>query len=422
MTRSPGSFHRPATTVAGVQTDRLAVDGGTPAVTRVLPLGKGVDLIGEEEVAAVTAVLRDRSLFRYHSPRTPRRVDAFENALCDRFGCRYALATSNGTAALRAALAALDVAPGDEVIVPAFTFIATVSAVITMGAIPVFAEVDDSLTIDPVDVKAKVSGRTTVIVPVHLENVVCDMASLVAIATDSATPLLEDAAQAIGVTYDDQYAGTIGAVGACSLQQTKNITTGEGGIVLTDDDDLYVRAARFHDQGGQFVTQYRGERGPDGGTPFMGDNLRMTEIAGAIGLVQLARLPALLAAMRVNRDHISDAIGQIDGLQPRRIPDPTGAGGSSLTWYAPDGSTAHHMIDALRAEGAPAAQMYDGKPVYANPAVRARRGADPERDRCPRTEDLVARSVTIGIGPAFSQEDCEQVAAAVHKVVRHVLS
>jgi 8-amino-3,8-dideoxy-alpha-D-manno-octulosonate transaminase len=213
----------------------------------------------------------------------------------------------------------------------------------------------------------------------------------------------------------------MGALGACSLQQTKNITTGEGGIVLTDDEDLYVRAARFHDQGGQFVTQYLGARGPDRGEPFMGDNLRMTEIAGALGTVQLARLSGLLGAMRANCARVRDAVGVVDGLVPRRLPDPAGVGGSSLTWFAADADTACRLVDALRAEGAPAAQMYEGRPVYANPAVRNRRGADAGRDRCPRTEALVARSVTVGIGPDFTPQDCEQVAAAIHKVTRHVL-
>jgi 8-amino-3,8-dideoxy-alpha-D-manno-octulosonate transaminase len=404
-----------------VRSDQLAVDGGEPACTRRPPLGKGIDALGEEEIAAVTAVLRERTLFRYG--RHESRVAALEAAVSEAFGCRYVLATSSGTAALRCALAALGVGPGDEVIVPAFTFIATVSAVVSAGAVPVFAEVDDTLTLDPRDVAAKVTDGTSAIVPVHLENVVADMGAL------GGAPLLEDAAQAIGTTYRGRAAGTIGAIGACSLQQTKTITTGEGGLVCTDDEDLYIRATRFHDQGGQFVTQYRGERGPARGEPIVGDNLRMTEIAGALGVVQLGRLPALVAAMRANRERIASAIGVLDGLTPRREPDPAGAGGSSLTWFAPDAGLARRCVEALRAEGAPAAQMYAGLPVYLNPAVRARRtaagGAEwrarpPERDLCPRTEDLVARSITIGVGPAFTPEDCDGIASAVHKVARHL--
>jgi dTDP-4-amino-4,6-dideoxygalactose transaminase len=406
-----------------VRDDRLAIDGGEPAVTRPLSLGKGIDALGDEEIAAVVDVLRDRSLFRYHSPRTVARVDAFESAVCDALGCRFALAVSNGTAALRTALVVLGIGPGDEVIVPAFTFIATVSAVVAVGATPVFAEVDDTLTLDPGALEARCTSGTRAVIPVHLENVACDMDAVGAVAANHGLAVLEDAAQAIGVSYHGRSVGTIGALGAFSLQQTKNITTGEGGIVTTDDEDRYVRAARFHDQGGQFVTQYRGERGPDRGVPFMGDNLRMTEIAGAIGLVQLGRLPGLLAAMRAAYDRIGEAIAAAGPvpLPARRIPYPDGIGGSSVTWFAPDPEAARHAVAALRAEGAPAAQMYDGRPVYANPAMRDRPGADPARDRCPATEDLVARSITIGIGPAFTETDCEQIATAFHKVTRHLV-
>jgi dTDP-4-amino-4,6-dideoxygalactose transaminase len=418
-------------------TDSLAIDGGTPVRRGFPPLGKGADLLGDEEIDAVVAAMRDRTLFRYHSNRTPARVAALEAAACDAFGCRYALATASGTSALRCALAALGVGCGDEVIVPAFTFIATVGAVVNAGAVPVFAEVDDTLTLDIDDVARKIGPRTTAVVPVHLENVACAMDPLLALAQARGIAIVEDAAQAIGVTYHGSAVGTLGALGACSFQETKNITTGEGGMVFTDDEELYVRAARFHDQGGQFVTQYRGTRGPERGEAFVGDNLRMTEIAGAIGCVQLARLPGLLAAMRANRDRIEAAIGPLAGLTARRLPDRDGSGGSSLTWFASDAALAGGMVDALRAEGVPAAQMYDGLPVYASPAVAARRTAsnkggpwhcaehptDAEYPPglCPNTEDLAGRSVTVGVGPAFSERDCDDVAEGVRKVVHHLL-
>jgi 8-amino-3,8-dideoxy-alpha-D-manno-octulosonate transaminase len=419
-------------------TAALAIDGGEPVRKAPLPIGKGVDLIDDEEIAAVTAVLRDRTLFRYHSPRTPQRVAAFEAAVCEQFDVPFALATSSGTAALRCALAALGIGCGDEVIVPAFTFIATISAVVSVGAVPVCAEVDDTLTLDPDDVTARVTERTRAIVPVHLENAAADMDALVAVAArQHDCALLEDAAQAVGATYHGRTVGTIGDVGALSLQATKTITTGEGGVLLTADEDLYVRAARFHDQGGQFVTQYRGSRGPERGEPFIGDNLRMTEIAGALGLVQLRRLAPLLDAMRTNCRRVRDAIGTVDGLPPRRLPDADGAGGSSLTWFAPDADGARRFVAALRAEGIPAAQMYEGAPVYANEALRARRSAsthggpwhcaehptavDYEPGTCPRTEDLVARSITVAIGPWWSADDCDDVARAVTKVAHALL-
>jgi dTDP-4-amino-4,6-dideoxygalactose transaminase len=419
-------------------TATLAIDGGEPVRRTPLPIGKGADLIDDEEIAAVTEVLRDRTLFRYHSPRTPRRVEAFEARVCEQFDVPFALATSSGTAALRCALAALGIGCGDEVIVPAFTFIATISAVVSAGAVPVCAEVDDTLTLDPDDVATRVSARTRAIVPVHLENAAADMDVLLAVAArHGRCAVVEDAAQAVGATYHGRTLGTIGNVGACSLQTTKNITTGEGGLLLTSDEDLYVRAARFHDQGGQFVTQYRGSRGPDRGESFVGDNLRMTELAGALGVVQLHRLPSLLAAMRANCAQVRSAIGAVDGLQVRRLPDAHGAGGSSLTWFAPDAGLARRFVAALRAEGVPAAQMYEGEPVYANDALRGMRTASAhggpwhcaehpttvgyEPGSCPRTEDLVARSITIAIGPSWSAGDCDDVAHAVTKVANALL-
>lgn len=164
-------------------TATLAIDGGEPVRRTPLPIGKGVDLIDDDEIAAVTEVLRDRALFRYHSPRTPQRVDAFEASVCEEFNVPFALATSSGTAALRCALAALGIGCGDEVVVPAFTFIATISAVVSAGAVPVCAEVDDTLTLDPDDVAARVTKRTRAIVPVHLENAAADMDALRAVVT-----------------------------------------------------------------------------------------------------------------------------------------------------------------------------------------------------------------------------------------------
>jgi 8-amino-3,8-dideoxy-alpha-D-manno-octulosonate transaminase len=292
--------------------------------------------------------------------------------------------------------------------------------------------------LDPADVAARITERTAAIVPVHLENVACELDSLLEVAAARGLQVVEDAAQAIGVTYRGRAVGTFGALGAFSLQATKTITTGEGGVVVTDDADRYVRAARFSDQGGQFVTQYRGSRGPEHGDAFCGDNLRMTEVAGALGAAQLARLPALLAAMRTNAARVAGAVGEIDGLVPRRLPDPAGAGGSSLTWFAPTAGLARHLVAALRAEGVPAAQMYEGRTLAHNPALAARRTASGrggpwhcaehptdvryEPGMLPVSEDLAARSVTVGIGPAFTQGDCDDVAAGIHKVTTHVLA
>jgi len=279
-------------------TTELAVDGGTPVRTNKLPLGRGVSLLGEEERAAVLEVLESRSLFRYYGPHFLGRTAGFEAAVCERLGVRYAVATSSGTAALRIALAALGVGCGDEVVVPAFTFIATVNAVVVAGAVPVFAEVDETLGLDPSAVAARITDRTVAVVPVHLENVGCDLDPLLAVTNARGVAVLEDTAQSMGATSRGRCLGTIGELGAFSLQLEKNATAGEGGVVVTDDERLYQRAARYQDQGGQFFTSHGGGRGHDLTEPFVGENLRMTELAAAIAGVQLGRLDGLLDAMR----------------------------------------------------------------------------------------------------------------------------
>ena len=411
---------------------RLALDGGTPVRTRHLPLGRGVALLGEEEIAAAVEVLRSRSLFRYYGPDLLHRVEAFEAALCAQLGVARAVATSSGTAALRCALAALGVGCGDEVVIPAFTFIATVNAVVSLGAVPVFAEVDESLSLDPTRLDDVLSERTVAIIPVHLENVAADMDPIMATARARGLAVVEDAAQSMGATYKGRALGTIGDLGAFSLQLEKNITAGEGGAVTSHDDALWLRAARFQDQGGQFVTSGGSGRGGDLGEPFLGENLRMTEVAGAIAEVQLRKLPGLLAAMRANKERILDAVGDVVGLELRHTADPVGDGSSSITWFAPNPAISVRMVAALRAEGIPAVQLYDGKPVYANEALLARRTASNKggpwhcaehpcqvtyaMGMCPRTEALVARNVTVGVGAQYSDDDCVDVARAVRKV------
>ena len=418
--------------------DVLAIHGGTPVRTEPLEFSKGAALLGAEEADALAAVIARRSLFRYKGDLTDGTVAEFERAACALLDCRYAVAVANGTAALRSALAALGVGCGDEVVVPAFTFVATVNAVVAAGAVPVFAEIDDTLGLDPSFLDGQITDRTTAIVAVHLENVACDLDAVLAVAERRGVPVIEDTAQSFGATYHARALGTFGALGTFSLQQEKNITSGEGGLVTTDDETLYLRAARFQDQGGQFVTSYASARGDELTEPFTGENLRMGELAGAVAGVQLSRLPGILESLRSNKARIVEGVGEIDGLTRRRRPDPHGDGSSSVTWFLPDPTLAKQFAAALRAEGIPCAQMYRGRPVYLNAAVLARRTASDKggpwacaehpTDRtygpglCPRTEELVARSVIVPIGVGYRERDCEDVASAVRKVACRLLT
>lgn len=380
-----------------------------------LDYGKGASLLGEEEREAVDHVMRSRSLFRYYGPDLQGTVAAFEAGVQQALGVRYAVAVSSGTAALRCALAALGVGPGDEVVVPAFTFIATVNAVIAAGATPVFADVDDTLNLDPAAIP-----DADAVVHVHIENVVTE-------PVVTGPPVIEDAAQAFGAMVHGRAAGSMGALGCFSLQLEKNITAGEGGVVTTNDERLYLRASRYQDQGGQFVTSYASTRGDELTEPFAAENLRMGELAGAVAGVQLTRLPFILETLRANKRRILEGVGSIDGLTPRRVPDPAGDGSSSCMWFLPDQPTAKAFVKGLLAERIPCAQMYRGEPVYWSPAVLARRTATgtggwvAERGMLPATEALVARNVIVPIGVGYTERDCDEIAATIVKVAGEVL-
>ena len=398
------------------------------------PMGKGMTLLGDEERAAVLEVLESKSLFRYYGPDLKRKVEAFEDGARASLDVPFAVATSSGTAALRCAFAALGIGCGDEVIVPAFTFIATVNAVVTSAAVPVFAEIDETLGLDAADVEARITPRTKAIVAVHLDNGVCAMDALLAVADLHGVPVVEDAAQAMGATLGGRALGTIGALGCYSLQLEKNVTSGEGGLVVTGDEELWLRAARYQDQGGQFVTSSGGSRGGDTDAPFVGENLRMTEIAGAIAEVQLRKLPGLLDAQRKNQQRVLEQLVDLDrfGVTLRRLPDPDGDGGSSVSFFVADGDVARRFAKALRAERIPAGQLYNGKPVYLTPSIVAKRTASGKGGPwncaehptdvtygpglCPRTEELAGRSVIVPIGAAYSDADCDDVAVGIRKV------
>ena len=412
--------------------DKLAVHGGTPLRQGPYSRARGIELLGDAERANIARVLDAKALFRYEN--SLGMVREAERKLCERFGVTHALALSSGTAALHTALVAMGVQEGDEVILPAVTFVATVGAVVMTRAVPVFAEVDESLTLDPASVEACVTPRTKVIVPVHLDNVASDMDPLMRVAERHGLRVLEDAAQASGVTYKGRPVGSLGHAAEFSFQQGKNITSGEGGAVLTSDWTIFDNANRFQDQGGQFTTT-TGRRAHSSGEPFVGMNLRMNELAGAVLTAQLDRLDGIVDDCRKRARYIRDELADL-GLNWRRMPDESGEGGS-LIFFMDSAERAREFGAAIDAEGIPAGQMYDAEAVYLNQAVQARRTlwttggpfnstAHPTERRyypglCPRSEDLFARHVIIGVGPAMTDADTELAVAAVRKVAAHLL-
>jgi dTDP-4-amino-4,6-dideoxygalactose transaminase len=307
--------------------------------------GPGLDLLGSEELAEVTDVLASGHLSRYgpDDASFPAKVRRFEETVAALSGSRHALAVNSGTSALYLALVGLGIGPGDEVIVPGFTFVATISSVIYARARPILAEVDESFNLDPADVEARITPRTRAIVAVHMLGCPARLEELAAVATRHGLALIEDAAQAFGATYRGRWVGGHGRAGIYSFNEFKTITCGDGGMLVTDDEDLYRRAFAMHDQG--HSPDRRGVQ--VGNRPFLGLNFRMTELEGAVLIAQVRRLDRIRGHLRANRDLVQGIIGDLPGIRFRALPDPEGDLATHLVVIFPDAATASAVTSEL---------------------------------------------------------------------------
>lgn len=252
----------------------------------------------------------------------------FENDFAEMLDANHALLVNSGTSALICALAAAGVGPGDEVIVPAYTWMASAAAPLLVGAVPILADIDETLTIDPVDVASKITPRTRAILPVHMINRPCAMNRLLALAKQHDLLVIEDACQAVGVRYRDAYCGTIGDAGAFSFNQYKNMSIGEGGAVVTNSDAVIARAWNYHDAG----ISFREANVPNSDLPaFVGTNMRATEIEGAMLRVQLEKLKGRLKRMDRRHQILHDALMKA-GLPVAPHNDPNTAIGLAVTF------------------------------------------------------------------------------------------
>jgi dTDP-4-amino-4,6-dideoxygalactose transaminase len=377
--------------------------------------------LGSEEAAAVERVIASHNVFRYYGVgEGPHEADDFEQEFAAYMGAKHALSVNAGSSALICGLIGAGVGPGDEVIVPAYTWNATPNAVIAARAVPVLAEVDDSLTLDPDDVARKVTTRTKAILPVHMRGAPADMAALTALAGEHGLALIEDVCQSAGATFAGRRLGTFGDAGAFSLQFNKIITTGEGGVMITDREDVHDLAIDVHDCAGSV------RRGI--GLPrFAGWNFRASEIQCAVGRVQLARLDGLLERMRANQVWLADRVAQLPGVTLRRANDDGGDAGICLIAFCSRAELATEAVDALRAEGVGAMRIYDPAVTdlhvypYWKPVLDAIAEAGSPAPHCPRTLDLLARTIHVDLSPMNDDTDLDEIAFAFEKVARGVL-
>lgn len=310
----------------------------------------GFELWSDAERKEVNDVLETGILMRYgfDGPRKGKwKAKELEAAICQTFGSRYAQLTSSGTAALTTALAALGIGSGDEVIMPAFTFVASFEAVLSVGALPVLVDVDDTLTLNPEAVRKAITAKTKCVMPVHMCGSMADMDALMAICKEHGLVLLEDACQSIGATYKGKYLGTIGDAGTFSFDFVKTITCGEGGVVMTKSEDVYIKSDGYTDHG-------HDHKGVDRGAdlhPFLGYNFRISELHAAVGLAQVRRVHEFLAIQKKNQAVLKQLLSQIPGIQFRRVPDPAGDSCTFLSWFLPTQEATERVVEALKQEG-----------------------------------------------------------------------
>lgn len=318
----------------------------------------GFELFGAEERKEVNDVLENGILMRYgfDGPRKGIwKAKELEKAITETFGCKYAQLTSSGTAALTTAMVSLGIGAGDEIIMPAFTFVASFEAVLSVGAIPVLVDIDETLTLDPASVKKAITSKTKCIMPVHMCGSMADLDALAAICAEHNFILLEDACQSIGGSYKGKALGTIGHAGTFSFDFVKMITCAEGGVVMTNDKDIYTKADGYTDHGHDHLGG--ADRGADL-HPFIGYNFRISELHAAVGLAQIKKLDTFLTLQKKNNHALRAYLEQIPEISFRVVPEGGDDSCSFLSWFLPTTELMQAVVAEMKAQGILAGNFY----------------------------------------------------------------
>jgi dTDP-4-amino-4,6-dideoxygalactose transaminase len=414
---------RPARSRAAAQAGP-ALLGGAPLRRTPFPSWPVADAREED---ALLGVVRSGNWFR------GQHVAAFEKAYGSLTGAKGCLATANGTGALITSLAALGIGPGDEVIVPPYTFVATVNAVLLMHALPVFVDSDpETFQIDAKKVEAAITDRTRAIIPVHLGGAAADLDTILPVARKRSIPVIEDACQAHLAEWRGRKVGTYGTAGCFSFQASKNLNGGEGGAILTNDVALLEACYRFHNN-----SRGRQNTGNDFSYRHTGANLRMTEFQAAILLAQMTRLDAQARTRDENAGHLTSLLKVIPGIAPARMYDGCTRNAYHLYMFRYDAAAFSDLpraafLKALAAEGVPASSGYSplNKEPFLEDALstrgfqaiypKTRLDAWREQNRCPQNERLCSEAIWMGqtmlLGP---RQDMEDIAAAIRKIQAH---
>lgn len=407
---------------------KLAICGGTPV--RSTPLPTPPRTVGEGALDAVRQVLESGRMNRTGGTWVKRLEEEFARF----YGVKHCTASTSGTSAIHVAVGALNPDPGDEIITAPITDMGTVIPILAQNAIPVFADVQrETFNIDPVDVERRISPRTRAIIPVHLGGNPCDVGRILDIARRHGLLVIEDCSQAYCASYNGQWVGTLGDIGCFSMQQSKHLTVGDGGLTITKDDELGRRTALFADKG---WPRYSAE----GAREYLGFgfNYRMTELQGAVGVSELPLLPSVVERRVRNGNRLTELLRGLRGIHPQRV----APGCQSTYWFyalravrEETGVPPEQVTKAVRAEGISCSYRYIGRPIFLYEALRRKRiyGTsafpfdlqDParavryEEGECPNCETALDEMLTVPLHEAFGEQDVQDIATAFWKVVEH---
>ena len=352
-----------------------------------------------------------------YPPKT--KGDAFEALAKKKFSVKYARGVSSGTGALHSAMAAVGIGPGTEVIVPAVGFLATSAVVVTLGAKPVFCDIDDSFQMDPTKIEPLITPRTIAVAPTHWSGGIADLAPILAIARKHNLKVIEDCAQAPGGKYRGRYVGSIGDIGCFSISAYKIIGGGEGGMFITNDERLYDRAAQFAECGGLWrlpgrfaAPRYKGEL-------FCGSNYRMSELEAAIDVVQLRKMDGIVRRFRTNYMRVRSQLKSFQGLCLEKVNDPAGHVGYSLRLIPESFELGSKIVEAFRAAeiGGWMRGTKAGPDWHLASEMFPLREHMPLKGVCPVADDIYNRAITISVNQWWTARDCRRLAEAINKVL-----
>ena len=396
----------------------------------------GFELFGPEERKEVNDVLETGIMMRYgfDGPRKGIwKAQELETAISEKLNCGYTQLVSSGTAALTTAFAALGIGAGDEVIMPVFTFVASFECVLSVGAVPVLVDVDQTLTLDPAAVRRAITPRTKCVMPVHMCGSMADLDALMAICKEHKLVLLEDACQSFGGRYKGKYLGTIGDAGTFSFDFVKIVTCAEGGAIVTNSKDLHTKLDGYSDHGHDHLGA---DRGADL-HPFIGYNFRISELHAAVGLAQVRKLDQFIAINKKNHDQLKAILQQAPEITFRSIPDPEGDIFTFLSWFLPTEEATRAVLAELKQQNAAAGNMYWYEHNWhyirkwdhlTQVATLNRLNDAQERalralktDGFPASDKIMSRCISTSIGLLWTEEQTkergEKIVSAVKKVM-----